>query len=65
MVWYADSDRGQESQRELETIEAEIVFEIRVAGQWPRFQTEIHFHESNDDHRRLAKDIFDKVSLAP
>ena len=57
-VWYADADRGGDSQRELETIEAEVVFAIRAAGQWPAFQTEIHFHPSNDDDRRIAKEIF-------
>ena len=65
LVWYADADRGDESQRELETIEAEVVFAIRAAGQWPAFQTEIHFYESNAVHRRLARRVLDAVALAP
>jgi hypothetical protein len=65
MVWYADADRGDDSQRELETIEAEVVFAIRSGGQWPPFQTEIHFYASDANHRRLAKDILDAVSQAP
>jgi hypothetical protein len=31
------------------TIEAEVVYLIRQAGQWPLFQTEIHFHESSEE----------------
>src|SRR5574341_974991 len=50
-VWYADADHGAESQRELETVEAEVVFVIRYTGQWPAFQTEIHFYPSNETHR--------------
>jgi hypothetical protein len=64
MVWYADADHGDESQRELETIEAEVVFAIRAAGQWPAFQTEIHFYESSAVHRRLARRVLDAVALA-
>lgn len=42
---------------DVETIEAEIVFMIREMGQWPLYQTEIHFHPSNSDHRDIAKAI--------
>lgn len=43
---------------DLETVEAEVVHLIRCAGQWPLFQTEIHFHPSNDEHRRVAAEIW-------
>ena len=56
-VWYADADQGKVSQRELETIEAEIVYLIREAGQWPEFQTEIHFHQSTEAHRLEARRV--------
>jgi hypothetical protein len=64
-VWYADVDLGARSQRELETIEAEVVFGIRSTGQWPQFQTEIHFYASNAQHRRIAKRILTVVSRTP
>jgi hypothetical protein len=41
----------------LETVEAELVFLIRKAGQWPAHQTEIHFHPSEQWHRDAAKAI--------
>ena len=63
-VWYAEADLGDASQRELETVEAEIVFAIRSAGQWPQFQTEIHFYESNESHRRFASDVLAYITQA-
>ena len=42
---------------DVETIEAEVVFLIRQKGQWPPYQTEIHFHPSTPDHRRTAEAI--------
>jgi hypothetical protein len=42
---------------DIETVEAEVVFLIRSAGQWPAFQTEIHFHPSTDIHRVAAAQI--------
>jgi len=50
---------------DMETIEAEVVYLIRKAGQWPPFQTEIHFHPSNDEHRTAAADIAGKYRIAP
>jgi len=43
--------------RELETVEAEVAFLVREAGQWPAGQTEIHFFPSNDWHREAAREI--------
>ena len=44
----------------IEIIEAEVVFLIRQMGQWPMYQTEIHFHQSSDDHRKWAAAIMEK-----
>lgn len=43
--------------RELETVEAEVAFLVREAGQWPVGQTEIHFFPSRDWHREAAREI--------
>lgn len=44
---------------DIETIEAEFVYLVRHhCGQWPQFQTEIHFHASSPEHRRLAAEIY-------
>ena len=39
------------------TVEAEVVFLIRSAGQWPLHQTEIHFHPSTQIHRDAAASV--------
>lgn len=56
-VW-AHDDAVDRSHLDMETVEAEVVFLIRQAGQWPLFQTEIHFHRSNECHRQVAAEIF-------
>ncbi len=56
-VW-CHTDAIDRNERDLETIEAEVVFMIRQSGQWPEFQTEIHFHPSNEEHRYWAERIF-------
>lgn len=43
--------------RELETVEAEVAFLVREAGQWPVGQTEIHFFPSERWHRDAASAI--------
>lgn len=43
--------------RDVETVEAEIVYLIRKVGDWPRFQTEIHFRRATDAHRLVAARI--------
>ena len=43
------------SDRDAETVEAEVVYEIRKRlGQWPAFQNEIHFWKSTRKHRQIA-----------
>jgi hypothetical protein len=44
-VW-CHIDAVDRNECDIETVEAEVVFLIRSAGQWPEFQTEIHFHPS-------------------
>ena len=51
--------RGNEDSVWIETVEAEVVFLIRDEdGQWPQYQTEIHFHPSRPSHRDAARKIF-------
>lgn len=41
-----------------EAIEAEIVYLLRRKyNNWPKYQTEIHFHPTTEDQRKLAKQI--------
>lgn len=63
-IWCHRDPTKQRGCLDMETIEAEVVYLIRQAGQWPRFQTEIHFHESSDEHRRWASLIAAKYLLA-
>jgi hypothetical protein len=55
-VW-CHEDALEQSTLDIETIEAEVVFLIRSAGQWPLHQTEIHFHPSTQVHRDMAAAI--------
>lgn len=63
-VW-AHADAKERNHLDMETVEAEVVFLIRQAGQWPLFQTEIHFHPSNERHRQVAAEIFSTYSTQP
>lgn len=64
-VWCQTDPPDENPCLDIETIEAEVVFLIRKSGQWPAFQTEIHFHPSNDEHRTVAQRIGKKYGLAP
>lgn len=58
-IWILSFDGNANVDRELETIEAEVIFCIREqSGQWPVFQNEIHFHPSSNEHREIASQIF-------
>ncbi len=50
---------------DIETVEAELVYLIRKAGQWPLYQTEIHFHPSTEVHRAAAATIGARYGIAP
>ena len=46
----------------LETIEAEIAYLVRnIEGQWPGYQNEIHFHESNKAQRDISLEIVNSI----
>jgi hypothetical protein len=62
-IWLHDDAPEVNGCFEMETIEAELVFLIRCAGQWPSGQTEIHFHPSTQEHRDLAKAIMATYDL--
>ena len=51
-----------QSTLDIETVEAEVVFLARLAGQWPACQTEIHFHPSTQEHREVAAAIWRAVT---
>jgi len=58
---WCQEDAPEGSSRDLETVEAEVAFLIRRAGQWPEGQTEIHFHPSQKEHREWAARIMQHV----
>ena len=62
-IWYDEDAPSQNSVFDMETVEAEVVFLIRSAGQWPLFQTEIHFHPSEKKHKDIAADIVARYNL--
>ncbi len=52
VIWIFEDDM------DIEAIEAEIVYYFRKQNdQWPRHQTEIHFHSTSVPERKLAKKI--------
>jgi hypothetical protein len=58
-VWAADKDADSAT---LETIEAEVVFLARHStGAWPNCQTEIHFHQASNAHKRAAAAIWKAI----
>ena len=60
-VWCVENCPEVKKQKmfNLESIEAEIVHLYRCNyGQWPKYQNEIHFHETEKIHRKLAREIF-------
>ncbi len=63
-VWYFEPRASADPIVDIETIEAEVVFLLRSKGQWPRFQTEIHFHPSAERHRQLAIQVLGHYDVA-
>jgi len=62
-IWYHQTPGASAAIRDLETVEAEIVFLIRSRfKQWPQYQTEIHFHSSKPSHRRAAATVLDALA---
>ena len=64
-IWCHEDPPPQNVLLDIETVEAEVVFLIRCAGQWPMFQTEIHFHPSEPMHREVAAAIAAKYGIGP
>lgn len=57
-LWYHLDATCTPIDLDIETIEAELVYLVRHQGQWPEYQTEIHFHPSTDEHRAIANTIW-------
>ena len=46
----------------VEAIEAEIVYLVRnKTGDWPKYQTEIHFRKATEGEKRMARLIYETV----
>lgn len=58
-VWLLEGAPEETELIDLQTIEAEFVYLLRHRfGQWPSFQTEIHFFPSQPIHRQLAEQVY-------
>jgi len=44
--------------KNMETVEAELVYRIRAKGTWPKYQTEIHFSPFVSVHTGVADKVF-------
>jgi len=64
-LWCHTNPPDEKDCLDIETVEAELVYLIRKAGQWPLFQTEIHFHPSTEVHRAVAGQIGARYGIAP
>jgi hypothetical protein len=63
-IWCHEDAPTERPEHDIETVEAEVVFLARLAGQWPPGQTEIHFHPSNEKHREIAASIWRTVTAS-
>jgi hypothetical protein len=59
-IWCHEDALVENASSDIETVEAEVVFLIRCSGQWPRYQTEIHFHPSKAIHKDVAASIMQR-----
>ena len=51
-----------EKKLRAEAMEAEIVYLIRnKTGEWPKYQTEIHFHKAERNEKKIADLIYAKT----
>lgn len=61
-IFVSEDNEARENNEFIETVEAEIAYLVRnVDGQWPIAQTEIHFHPSLEEHRRIALFIVNTI----
>jgi hypothetical protein len=59
LVWRLEEVTEEDELHELECIESETVLAYRQTyNQWPKYQTEIHFHQTSGEHRALAIQVF-------
>jgi len=57
---FAMSDNVDE--KTLEAIEAELVYNYRAnTGKWPECQNEIHFFNTGEEAKEIAKQMYDKI----
>ena len=61
-IWCQEDANTKDADYDIETVEAEVVYLARRAGQWPAGQTEIHFHPSSQKHREVAAAIWQAVT---
>ena len=62
----AEGNKEKQEDIILETIEAEVAYFVRQAfGHWPKYQIEIHFHQSSKEYQELAKSIVNELRLRP
>ena len=62
-IWLLENEKSNGTTT-METVEAEVVFLFRkISGQWPKYQTEIHFHHSNYHHRTAAQYIINHYGI--
>ncbi len=65
-IWYHPRPGSDAAFRDLETIEAEAVFLLRLRlKQWPQYQTEIHFCRSKRSHRNAAAAVLNHLGQPP
>ncbi len=65
LVWCLHGAISENPAAALESIEAEVVFAYRaMSGQWPRYQTEIHFHQTTVEHRLLAAQVLGSLAAS-
>lgn len=51
-----------EEPKRIESIEAELVYLVRNhTGQWPEYQTEIHFHKVTEEEKKVAESIYQET----
>ncbi|MEK6550159.1 MAG: hypothetical protein AABZ50_00785 [Pseudomonadota bacterium] len=63
-IWCLEDATEEEELEALECIESEVVYSYRSTNnQWPKYQTEIHFHESTEEHRNLANAIIQAIKV--
>ena len=63
-IWCLEDAKDEKESEALECIESEVVYSYRATNnQWPKYQTEIHFHETTEEHRRLANEIIQTINI--